>query len=120
MKQVYSGKFDESVEKNRREGMAAGVESTPALFIDGRLNLLPIRPWYLAFTVDDELQWQKEKGWKFGAAPQGRARAGDAPLAAQDRAGDVFSFDDLLQSPGRTAAGTACATTRRETSSATR
>ena len=74
MKQVYSGKFDENVEKNRREGMAAGVESTPALFIDGRLNALPIRPWYLTFTVDDELQWQKEKGWKFGAAPQGRAQ----------------------------------------------
>ncbi|HZR07599.1 MAG TPA: DsbA family protein [Myxococcales bacterium] len=74
LKQVYSGKFDDAVEKNIREGAAAGVESTPALFIDGRLNGLPIRPWYLAFTVDDELQWQKEKGWKFSAAPQGRAQ----------------------------------------------
>jgi protein-disulfide isomerase len=74
MKQVYAGKFDENVEKNRREGMAAGVDSTPAIFIDGRLNVLPIRPWFLAFTIDDELQWQKEKGWKFGAAPQGRAQ----------------------------------------------
>jgi protein-disulfide isomerase len=73
LKQVYAGKFDEHVEKHRREGMAAGVESTPSLFIDGRLNVLPIRAWYLTFTVDDELQWQKEKGWKFGAAPQGRA-----------------------------------------------
>lgn len=73
LKQVYAGKFDEHVEKHRREGMAAGVESTPSLFIDGRLNVLPLRPWYLTFTVDDELQWQKEKGWKFGAAPQGRA-----------------------------------------------
>jgi protein-disulfide isomerase len=73
LKQVYAGKFDEHIEKHRREGMAAGVESTPSLFIDGRLNVLPIRSWYLTFTVDDELQWQKEKGWKFGAAPQGRA-----------------------------------------------
>jgi protein-disulfide isomerase len=72
LKQVYAGKFDDQVEKNRREGMALGVESTPTLFIDGRQNVLPIRPWYLAFTVDDELQWQKEKGWTFAAAPQGR------------------------------------------------
>jgi protein-disulfide isomerase len=72
LKQVYAGRFDAQVEKHRREGMAAGVESTPALFIDGRLNVLPMRPWYLAFTVDDELQWQREKGWKFAAAPQGR------------------------------------------------
>ena len=75
LKQVYAGKFDDQVEKNRREGLAAGVESTPSLFIDGRYNVLPIKPWYLAFSVDDELQWQHEEGWKFGPAPQGRARA---------------------------------------------
>jgi len=75
LKQVYAGKFDDQVEKNRREGLAAGVESTPSLFIDGRYNVLPIKPWYLAFTVDDELQWQHEEGWKFGLAPQSRARA---------------------------------------------
>ena len=73
LKQVYAGKFDDHVEKHRREGMAAGVESTPTLFIDGRHNVLPLRSWYLTFTVDDELQWQKEKGWTFDAAPQGRA-----------------------------------------------
>jgi protein-disulfide isomerase len=75
LKQVYAGKFDAQVEKNRREGMAAGVESTPTIFIDGRRNVLPLRPWYLTFTVDDELQWQKEKGWAFAAAPQGRAKS---------------------------------------------
>ena len=73
LKQVYAGAFDDQVEKHRREGMAAGVDSTPALFVDGRRIVLPVKPWYLAFTVDDELQWQREKGWKFGAAPQGRA-----------------------------------------------
>jgi len=75
LKQVYAGKFDAQVEKNRREGMAAGVESTPAIFVDGRRNVLPLRAWYLTFTVDDELQWQKEKGWAFAAAPQGRAKS---------------------------------------------
>ena len=74
LKQVYAGKFDDQVEKNRREGLAIGVDSTPSLFIDGRYNVLPIKPWYLAFTVDDETQWQHEKGWKFGPAPQGRTR----------------------------------------------
>jgi len=73
LKQVYAGKFDDRIEKNRREGLAAGVEGTPALFIDGRHSILPLKPWYLAFTVDDELQWQKEKGWNFGPAAQGRA-----------------------------------------------
>src|SRR6266850_1577116 len=67
---------DDAVEKHRREGMAAGVKSTPTLLIDGRRNVLPLKAWYLAFTVDDELQWQREKGWKFGAAPQGRAAQG--------------------------------------------
>jgi len=68
LKAVYAGTFDEQVEKHRREGMAAGVESTPALFVDGRYVVLPLKPWYLAFTVDDELQWRREKGWKFAAA----------------------------------------------------
>jgi len=78
LKEVYAGKFDELVEKHRREGIAAGVDSTPSLFFDGRQYLLPLKPWYLAFSVDDELQWQKEKGWKFAAAaapqPSGRSK----------------------------------------------
>jgi protein-disulfide isomerase len=65
LKQAYAGKFDEVVEKHIREGTASGVESTPAIFIDGRPGILPPRPWFLQFSVDDELQWQKEKGWKF-------------------------------------------------------
>ena len=75
LKQAYSGVFDDAVEKNRREGIAAGVESTPTLFVEGRRNVLPLKSWYLAFSVDDELQWQKEKGWKFGGSPQGRAKS---------------------------------------------
>jgi protein-disulfide isomerase len=70
LKQVYAGKFDDAVEKHIREGTAAGVESTPALYIDGRIGILPAKPWFLQFTVDDELQWQKEKGWKFDGGKQ--------------------------------------------------
>lgn len=76
LKEAYAGRFDEEVERHRREGMAAGVESTPSLFIDGRLNQLPVLPWYLQFNVDDEVQWRKEKGWKYAPAPQGRVAKG--------------------------------------------
>ena len=76
LKEVYAGKFDEAVERNRREGMAAGVESTPSLFIDGRLNMVPVQPWFLAFTIDDEIAWQREKGWRFESAPQKRVAKG--------------------------------------------
>ena len=69
LKDAYSGKFDAVIEKHLREGVAAGVESTPAIFIDGRLNELPARPPYLEWSVDDELQWKKEKGWKFPQNP---------------------------------------------------
>ena len=72
LKEAYSGKYDGQVEKHRREGIAAGVDGTPALFIDGRLDALPLQPWYLQFTVDDELQWRKEKGWKFSPSPAAR------------------------------------------------
>ena len=71
LKEAYSGKFDAVVEKHLREGMAAGVESTPTLLIDGRQYNLPVMPFYLAWTVDDELQWKKEKGWKFPASHNG-------------------------------------------------
>ena len=72
LKEVYAGKFDAVIEKHLREGLAAGVESTPSLFIDGRLYTLPVRPGYLQFAVDDEIQWKKEKGWKFAPTPQAR------------------------------------------------
>jgi protein-disulfide isomerase len=71
LKEAYAGKFDAVIEKHLREGMSAGVESTPTLLIDGRPYNLPVMPLYLAWTVDDELQWKKEKGWKFPASHNG-------------------------------------------------
>jgi protein-disulfide isomerase len=73
LQEVYAGRFDAAVEKNRRQGLAAGVDATPAIFIDGRQHVLPPKEWYLAFSIDDELAWKREKGWKFSSAPQGRA-----------------------------------------------
>jgi protein-disulfide isomerase len=73
--QANAGKFDEVVEKSVRQGNIAGVDSTPTLFIDGRMNALPVVPWFLQFSVDDELQWKKEHGWKFAAVPPAKKKA---------------------------------------------
>jgi protein-disulfide isomerase len=70
--QAYAGKFDDAVDKGVRQGTAAGVDSTPTLFFNGRLYALPVSDWYLQFSVDDELQWNKEHGWKFPGAKQAR------------------------------------------------
>ncbi len=73
LREVYAGNFDDAVEKHRREGLVLGIESTPTLFIDGRHFLLPAKPFYLTFAIDDEIAWKKEKGWRFANPPQGRA-----------------------------------------------
>jgi protein-disulfide isomerase len=70
LSQAYGGKFDDAVERSVRQGNIAGVDSTPAVFIDGRQHTLPVQPWFLEFSVNDELQWQKEHGWKFAGGRQ--------------------------------------------------
>ena len=80
LQQAYSGRLDDIVERHIREGTAAGVDSTPSIFIDGRLNALPVKQFYLDFTVDDELAWQTDKAWNPSAkAPASVAAA--APVA---------------------------------------
>jgi len=68
LKKAYSGELDAQVEKHIREGTAAGVDSTPTLFIDGRLSVLPARQFYLDFSIDDELLWEKDHAWNPSAA----------------------------------------------------
>jgi protein-disulfide isomerase len=63
LKKAYAGDFDAAVEKHIREGTAAGVEATPTLFIDGRVSVLPLRQFYLDFSIDDETAWKKDKVW---------------------------------------------------------
>ena len=54
--------FQEQAQTQRAAGIAAGVDATPTLFVNGRkLDLLP-SPDILAITVDDELDWQKTRG----------------------------------------------------------
>jgi len=60
IKDIYAGKFNEAIEKQKKEGLEAGVDSTPTLFFDGRQMTLGTA--LLPFTVDDELEWQRNGG----------------------------------------------------------
>lgn len=78
LKEAYAGKYDALIARQVAQGLEAGVQSTPTLFIVGRGGLarevkFPTSPWYLQFAVDDEVQWEKEKGWKFA---ESAARSG--------------------------------------------
>jgi protein-disulfide isomerase len=54
--------YKEQAEAQRAAGVAAGVNATPTVFVNGRkLDLAPA-PDILAITVDDELDWQKTRG----------------------------------------------------------
>ena len=62
VKEIYSGKLDGPIEKQKNEGMAAGVRATPTLFFNGRQFTLPIKPEFLIFSAQDEEEWQRNKG----------------------------------------------------------
>lgn len=54
--------YREQAESQRAAGVAAGVNATPTVFVNGRkLDLAP-SPEILAITLDDELDWQKTRG----------------------------------------------------------
>ncbi len=54
--------YREQAEAQRAAGVAAGVNATPTVLVNGRkLDLAPA-PEILAITVDDELDWQKTHG----------------------------------------------------------
>lgn len=62
LKEVYAGKFDALIEKQKKEGFDAGVRATPTLFCNGRLYTLPIKSEFLIFSAQDEEEWQRNKG----------------------------------------------------------
>ncbi len=75
LKEVFAGKYDSVVESHIREGTALGIDSTPTLYLNGRHFELPIAPFYLKHSVDDELEWQKQKGFAGSAQkPRGRKK----------------------------------------------
>ena len=62
LKEAYAGKFDSTIEKQKQEGLAAMVPSTPSLLFNGRMFVLPLKPNYLLRSVEDEEEWQRGKG----------------------------------------------------------
>jgi protein-disulfide isomerase len=62
LKEVYSGRFDGEVEKQFKEGEAAGVRATPSMYFNGRFFLLPITREFLVFSAQDEEEWQSNNG----------------------------------------------------------
>ena len=63
LKQIYGGRFDAIIEKQRKEGMDAGVHATPTLYFNGRQHTLPLKLEFLIFSAQDEEEWQRNKGW---------------------------------------------------------
>jgi protein-disulfide isomerase len=54
--------LEEEAQTQRQAGIAAGVNATPTLFVNGRkLDLVPSAE-ILSITVEDELDWQKTRG----------------------------------------------------------
>jgi protein-disulfide isomerase len=62
LKEVYAGRYDAVIEKQKSEGVAAGVNATPTLFFDGRRYTLPIKPAFLIFSTQDEEEWRRNQG----------------------------------------------------------
>ena len=62
LRQAYAGRFDAVVDRHKKEGVAAGVQSTPTVFFNGRQFTLPVKLDFLVFSTQDEDEWQRNKG----------------------------------------------------------
>ncbi len=62
LKEVYAGKFDALIEREKNEGLGAGVRATPSLYFEGRMYTLPLKLEYLELSARDEEEWQRSKG----------------------------------------------------------
>lgn len=55
--------YKAELEASKNAGLAAGVDATPSIFMNGRKHTLPIDAATLSHAVDDELEWTTHKGW---------------------------------------------------------
>ncbi|GAC1555211.1 MAG: hypothetical protein NVS2B9_19300 [Myxococcales bacterium] len=62
LKEAYANKYEPVIERHLQEGAAAQVESTPSLFVNGRLHALPVKLSYLLRSAEDEREWQRNGG----------------------------------------------------------
>lgn len=56
-KALATNRWVDELDASKEAGRAAGVDSTPALYVNGRKHTLGFSPETLAATVDDELDW---------------------------------------------------------------
>lgn len=61
-KAIASGKYKDELEASKDQGKAAGVDSTPSVYVNGRKLTLNISMDALTATVDDELDWVSGNG----------------------------------------------------------
>jgi protein-disulfide isomerase len=62
LKEVNAGNFDAAVNRQLKEGEAAGVNATPSFYFNGRFFDLPITTEFLVFSALDEEEWQSNSG----------------------------------------------------------
>ncbi|MBM4381313.1 MAG: thioredoxin domain-containing protein, partial [Deltaproteobacteria bacterium] len=60
---MAEGKYKAEIDASREAGLAAGVDATPSLYMNGRKHVLPFDLATLAHSVEDELEWTEHKGW---------------------------------------------------------
>jgi protein-disulfide isomerase len=62
LKLIYAGRFDPVIDRQKQEGIAAGVRATPTLFFNGRRFTLPLKYDFLVFSAQDDDEWQRNGG----------------------------------------------------------
>jgi protein-disulfide isomerase len=62
LKEANAGNFDAAVNRQFKEGEAAGVNATPSFYFNGRFMDLPITSEFLVFSAVDEEEWQANNG----------------------------------------------------------
>lgn len=62
LKAVETQKYQAEINASKEEGKRAGLQGTPAIFLNGRPLILPISPETLAHAIDDELEWKQNNG----------------------------------------------------------
>jgi len=67
---INSGRYLAKVRGAQAEARAAGLRGTPTLFFEGRRLVVPdFSEWMLEFTLQDEEEWQANRGWARDARP---------------------------------------------------
>lgn len=57
-------KYKARIEADKKDGMAAKLDHTPSIFVNGREFILPSTPEYLSWDMEDELEWMSNgKKW---------------------------------------------------------